>query len=70
MTGTDITGPQVTGMHPEMSHLTGSHQEVAVEVRKLASTVRFTSKAEACRRRQSCESKSCHVTSDDRRDPK
>ena len=57
MMGTDITGPQVTGMHPEMSHLTGSHQEVAVEVRKLASTVRFTSKAEACRRRQSCESK-------------
>jgi len=51
-------------------HLTGSHLEAAVEGRKLAYTVHFTSyKAVACRRRQSRDRKWCHVTSVDRRWP-
>jgi len=50
--------------------LTGSHLELAIEGRKLAYTVRFTSnKAVAGRRRQSHCRKWCHVTSGDRKWP-
>ena len=58
MKANDVTLPQVTGRDPEVTSLTGSHLQVAVEVRKLVYTVRFTScKAVACRRR--------HVTAND-----
>jgi len=51
-------------------HLTASHLEVAVEVWKLAYSVHFTSyKPVAHRRRQSRDSKWCHVTSNDRKWP-
>jgi len=45
-------------LQEQLDHLTGSHLQVAVEGRKLANTVHFTSyKAVACRRRQSCDGK-------------
>ena len=59
---------------PEMTrrwrHLTGSHLEVAVEGRKLAYTVHFTSyKVVARSKRQSRDRKWCNVTSGDRMRP-
>jgi len=63
MTWCDLRWPEVT---QKWRHLTGSHLEVAVEVRKLAYTVHFTSsKAVARRRRQWRERKRRHVTSSD-----
>jgi len=50
--------------------LTGSHLEVAVEGRKLAYPIHFTSdKPVACRRRQSRDGKWRQVTSGDLRWP-
>ena len=52
-------------------YLTGNHQKVAAEGRKLAYTVHFTTyKAEARRRRQTRGGKWCHVTSGDRKWPR
>jgi len=61
VTGNDVAWPQVIGSDSEVMsfdrkwrHLTGSHLEAAVEGRKLAYTVHFTSyKAVTRRRRQS-----------------
>jgi len=57
---------------PEMTrkwrHLTGSHQEVAVEGQKLPYTVPFNLyKAVPRKRRQSCDRKWRHMTSGDRK---
>jgi len=55
---------------PGRCHLTGSHLEVAVEGRKLAYTVHFTSyKPVARTRRQSRDRKWRHVTSGDHKWP-
>ena len=57
MTGNDVTSPQVTS-DPEVTSFDEKSLEVAVEGRKLAYTVHFTSyKAVARRRRQSCDRK-------------
>jgi len=65
MTSCDLRWPEVTR---KRRHLIGSHLEVAVEGRKLAYTVHFTSyKAVACLRRHSRGRKWCHVTSGDRK---
>jgi len=62
-----IKWPEVTR---KWRHLTRSHLEVAVEGRKLAYTVSFTSyKTVARRERQSPDWKWCHVTSGDRKWP-
>jgi len=67
MTWRDLRWPEVTR---KWRHLTGSHQEVAVEGLKLAYTLHFTLyKAVACRRRQSRDRKWRHVTSGDRKWP-
>jgi len=64
-----VRSPQLTEMTRKW-HLTDSHQEVAVEGRKLAYTVHFTSyKAVASSSRQSRDRKCCHVTSGDRKWP-
>jgi len=58
----------VTEVTRKGRHLTRSHLEVAVEDRKLAYTVHFTSyKAVTGRRRQSCDRKWIHVTSGDQK---
>ena len=58
VTGNDVTRPGVTASELEVTLLTGSHLEVAVEGRKLLYTVSFTSyKAVAHRRRQSRDRK-------------
>jgi len=63
MTSRDLRWPEVTR---KWRHLTGSLVEVAVEGRKLAYTVHFTSyKAVAHGRRQSRDKKWRHVTSGD-----
>jgi len=63
MTSRDLRWPEVTR---KWRHLTGSQLEVAVEGRKLAYNVHFTSyKAVARRRRQSRDRKWRHVTSGD-----
>jgi len=68
MTSRDLRWPEVTR---KWCHLNGSHLEVAVEGRKPAYTVHFTSyKAVARRRRQSRDRKWRHVTSGDGSDPK
>jgi len=60
MTSRDLRWTEVTGKWRDLS---GTHLKVAVENRKLASTVHFTFyKAVACRRRQSRDRKWCHVT--------
>jgi len=60
MTSRDFRWPDVTR---KWRPLTGSHLEVAVEARKLAYTVHFTShKVVARRRRQSRDRKWCHMT--------
>jgi len=65
MMSRDLRWPEVTR---KWHHLTGSHLEVAVEGRKLASTVRLTSyKAVARRRRHSSDRKWRHVTLGDRK---
>jgi len=57
----NIRWPEVTR---KWRHLTGSHLQVAVEFRKLAYMVHFTSyKAVARSRRESCNRKWCHMTS-------
>jgi len=59
--------PEVTR---KWRHLTGSHLDVAVESRKVAYTVHFTSyKAVVRRRRQSRDRKWRHVISGDRKWP-
>jgi len=59
MTSLDIRSPKV---FPKLRHLRKSHLEVAVEGRKLAYTVHFTSyKAVARRRRQWPDRKWRHV---------
>jgi len=64
MASCDLRWPEVTR---KWRHLNGSHLKVAVEGRKLAYTVHFTSyKPVACRRRQSRDRKWRHVTSGDR----
>jgi len=63
MTSPDLRWPEVTR---KWRHLTGSHLEVAVEGRKQAYTVHFTSYKVVARRRQSRDSKWRHVTSRDR----
>jgi len=62
MTWRDRRSPEVS---PKRRHLTGSHLEVAVEGRKLAYTVHFTSYKAVARRRQSRDGKCRHVTSGD-----
>jgi len=72
-----VTWQELTSRVPTWSkvtrmwrHLTGSHLEVAVKARKLESLALFTTyKAIACRRRQSCDRKWCHVISRDRKWP-
>jgi len=60
-------GPRWLEVTRKWRHLRGSHQEVAVDGRKLAYTVHFTSyKAVARRGRQSRKRKWRHVTPDDR----
>jgi len=67
MTSGVLRWPEVT---QKWRHLTGSHLEVAVERRKLAYTVSFTSyKAVARRERQSRERKWHHETSGGRKWP-
>jgi len=67
ITSWDLRWPKVTR---KWRHLTGSHLDVAVEGRKLAYTVCFTSyKAVARRRWQSRDRKWRHVTSSDRKWP-
>jgi len=67
MTSRDLRWRKVTR---KWRHLTGSHLEVAVECRKLANTVHFTSyEAVVCRRRQSRDRKWRHVTSSNRKWP-
>jgi len=67
ITSRDLRWPEVTR---KWRHLTRSHLEVAVEGRKLAYTVHFTSyKAVARRRRQSHNRKWRHETSCDRKWP-
>jgi len=67
MTSRDLRWPEVTR---KWRHLTGSYLEVAVEGRKLAYTVHFTScKAVARRWWQSRDRKWHHVTSGDRKWP-
>jgi len=67
MTSRDLRWPEVTR---KWRDLTGSHLEVALEGRKLEYTVHFTSyNAVDRRRRQSCDRKWRHVTSDDGSDP-
>jgi len=57
VTENGVTSPQVTGRDPEVSHLTGSHLDVAVG-RKLEYTVHFTFyKAVSRSRRQSHDRK-------------
>jgi len=60
-----LSWPEVTR---KWRQLTGSYLEVAVEVQKLAYTMRLTSyKAVARRRRQSCDRKWRHVSSRNRK---
>jgi len=67
MKSRDLRLPEVTR---NRRHYTGSHLELAVESRKLAYTVHFTSyKAVACRTRQSGDRKGRHVTWGDRKWP-
>ena len=57
MTGNDVTSPQVTS-DPEVTSFDEKSLEVAVEGRKLAYTVHFTSyRAATPRRRQSRDKK-------------
>jgi len=64
VTENEVTSPQVTGTDLEGHHLTGSDLEAAVEGRKLAYTVHFTTyKAVSCRRRESRDGKWRHGTS-------
>jgi len=66
----DRKSRDVTSGDRKWRHFTGSHLEVAVEGRKLAYTVYFTSsEAEACSRRQSRDRKRRHVTWGDRKLP-
>jgi len=63
VTENDVTRFQVTGSDPQVTHWTRSHLEVAVEGRKLAHTVHFTSyKAVALRRRPLHDRKWRHMT--------
>jgi len=67
MTSLDVRSPEVS---TKWRHLSKSHLEVAVEGRKLAYTVHFTSyKAVARRRRHSRDRKWRHVTLEDRKWP-
>jgi len=70
VTQNDVTWPQVTGNDPEVTSLDRSHQKVAVEGRKLAYTVHFTSyKVVAHSRWEWRDRKWRHVTSGDRKLP-
>jgi len=63
MTSRDLRCPEVTR---KWRHLTGSHQELAVEGQKLPYALHLTSyKALARERRHSRDRKWCHVTSGD-----
>jgi len=65
MTSRDLRWPEESR---KWRHFTGSHLKVAIEGRKLAYTVHFTSyKTVTRRKRQSCDRKWCHVTSGDRK---
>jgi len=65
MTSRDLRWPKVTWKWRQLS---GSHLEAAVEVRRLACTLRFPCyKAVARRRTQSRDRKWCHMTSGDRK---
>jgi len=69
MTGNDVTWPLVIGSDLEVSRLTGSHKEVAVNGHKLAYTVRLTSYMAVARRGRQARDRKCHVTSSDRKWP-